>query len=42
MLPNPVDPESYMVMLVYKNASLTREGSHDSKLPLLPVLKGFV
>ncbi|KAI9199998.1 hypothetical protein LWI28_001306 [Acer negundo] len=25
VFPNPVDPESYMVMLVYKNASLTRE-----------------
>lgn len=24
--PNPVDTESYMVMLVYKNGSLTREG----------------
>lgn len=26
VFPNPVDKESYMVMLVYKNASLTREG----------------
>ncbi|KAJ0963318.1 hypothetical protein J5N97_028440 [Dioscorea zingiberensis] len=25
VFPNPVDPKSYMVMLVYKNASLTRE-----------------
>ncbi|KAF9601438.1 hypothetical protein IFM89_020205 [Coptis chinensis] len=25
VLPNPVDPKSYMVMLVYKNGSLTRE-----------------
>lgn len=25
VFPNPVDPESYMVMLVYKNGSLTRE-----------------
>ncbi|KAF5739820.1 xylulose kinase isoform X1 [Tripterygium wilfordii] len=24
---NPVDPENFMVMLVYKNASLTREGT---------------
>ncbi|EOA13158.1 hypothetical protein CARUB_v10026177mg [Capsella rubella] len=29
VLPNPVDPESYMVMLVYKNASLTREEIRD-------------
>ncbi|KAL9813765.1 Xylulose kinase 2 [Arabidopsis thaliana] len=42
VLPNPVDPESYMVMLVYKNASLTREGTHDCKLPLLSVLMCFV
>lgn len=25
--PNPVDTEDYMVMLVYKNGSLTREGT---------------
>ncbi|XP_062159293.1 xylulose kinase 2 [Alnus glutinosa] len=25
VFPNPVDPETYMVMLVYKNGSLTRE-----------------
>jgi len=25
VFPNPVDPENYMVMLVYKNGSLTRE-----------------
>lgn len=25
VFPNPVDPDSYMVMLVYKNGSLTRE-----------------
>jgi xylulokinase len=24
--PNPVDPESYMCMLCYKNGSLTRQG----------------
>ncbi|KAJ0248357.1 hypothetical protein HA466_0154640 [Hirschfeldia incana] len=29
VFPNPVDPESYMVMLVYKNASLTREAIRD-------------
>ncbi|XP_010482243.1 PREDICTED: xylulose kinase-like [Camelina sativa] len=29
VFPNPVDPESYMVMLVYKNASLTREEIRD-------------
>ncbi|XP_010520814.1 PREDICTED: xylulose kinase-like [Tarenaya hassleriana] len=29
VFPNPVDPESYMVMLVYKNASLTREDIRD-------------
>ncbi|KAK0575779.1 hypothetical protein LWI29_006929 [Acer saccharum] len=29
VFPNPVDPESYMVMLVYKNASLTREDVRD-------------
>lgn len=27
VFPNPVDPENYMVMLVYKNGSLTREGN---------------
>ena len=27
VFPNPVDPDSYMVMLVYKNGSLTREGN---------------
>ncbi|KAL2340061.1 hypothetical protein Fmac_008001 [Flemingia macrophylla] len=27
VLPNPVDAEGYMVMLVYKNGSLTREGA---------------
>lgn len=27
IFPNPVDTESYMVMLVYKNGSLTREGT---------------
>lgn len=27
VLPSPVDPEDYMVMLVYKNGSLAREGS---------------
>lgn len=27
VFPNPVDPENYMVMLVYKNGSLTREGT---------------
>lgn len=26
VFPNPVDAEGYMVMLVYKNGSLTREG----------------
>ncbi|THG06539.1 hypothetical protein TEA_025038 [Camellia sinensis var. sinensis] len=26
VFPNPVDPKSYMVMLCYKNGSLTREG----------------
>lgn len=26
VFPNPVDPNCYMVMLVYKNGSLTREG----------------
>jgi xylulokinase len=25
ILPNPVDPKTYMVMLCYKNGSLTRE-----------------
>ncbi|XP_076902259.1 xylulose kinase 2-like [Bidens hawaiensis] len=29
VLPNPVDPESYMVMLCYKNGSLTREDIRD-------------
>ncbi|CAN8324315.1 unnamed protein product [Cochlearia groenlandica] len=29
VFPNPVDPDSYMVMLVYKNASLTREAIRD-------------
>lgn len=29
VFPNPVDTEGYMVMLVYKNASLTREGAAD-------------
>ncbi|KFK36514.1 hypothetical protein AALP_AA4G134000 [Arabis alpina] len=29
VFPNPVDPEGYMVMLVYKNASLTREEIRD-------------
>ncbi|CAH8355231.1 unnamed protein product [Eruca vesicaria subsp. sativa] len=29
VFPNPVDPGSYMVMLVYKNASLTREEIRD-------------
>lgn len=27
VFPNPVDPESYMAMLCYKNGSLTREGN---------------
>lgn len=27
VFPSPVDAEAYMVMLVYKNGSLTREGS---------------
>lgn len=27
VFPNPVDAEGYMVMLVYKNGSLTREGT---------------
>ncbi|KAF7846863.1 hypothetical protein BT93_L3645 [Corymbia citriodora subsp. variegata] len=44
VFPNPVDKESYMVMLVYKNGSLTREGGkigfyykdHEI-LPPLPV-----
>ena len=27
VFPNPVDTGSYMVMLVYKNGSLTREGT---------------
>lgn len=27
VLPNPVDIKGYMVMLVYKNGSLTREGT---------------
>lgn len=27
VFPSPVDAEGYMVMLVYKNGSLTREGS---------------
>ena len=26
VFPSPVDPEGYMVMLVYQNGSLTREG----------------
>lgn len=26
VFPNPVDPQCYMVMLCYKNGSLTREG----------------
>lgn len=29
VFPNPVDPESYMVMLCYKNGSLTREDIRD-------------
>lgn len=27
VFPNPVDTESYMVMLCYKNGSLAREGN---------------
>lgn len=27
VFPSPVDAEGYMVMLVYKNGSLTREGN---------------
>ena len=27
ILPNPIDPKTYMVMLCYKNGSLTREGT---------------
>jgi xylulokinase len=27
ILPNPVDPQTFMVMLCYKNGSLTREGT---------------
>jgi len=27
VFPNPVDAKGYMVMLVYKNGSLTREGT---------------
>lgn len=27
VFPNPVDTKGYMVMLVYKNGSLTREGT---------------
>lgn len=27
VFPNPVDTKGYMIMLVYKNASLTREGT---------------
>ncbi|XP_020680363.1 xylulose kinase 2 isoform X1 [Dendrobium catenatum] len=30
VFPNPVDPECYMVMLVYKNGSLTREDIRNS------------
>ncbi|KAF3973721.1 hypothetical protein CMV_002869 [Castanea mollissima] len=30
VFPNPVDPENYMVMLVYKNGSLTREDVRNS------------
>lgn len=26
IFPNPVDPKTYMVLLCYKNGSLTREG----------------
>ncbi|KAK7842033.1 xylulose kinase 2 [Quercus suber] len=44
VFPNPVDPENYMVMLVYKNGSLTREGGkmgfyykEHEILPPLPV-----
>jgi len=29
ILPNPVDPQTYMVMLCYKNGSLTREDIRD-------------
>ncbi|KAJ0788270.1 putative poly(A)-specific ribonuclease [Helianthus annuus] len=29
VVPNPVDPESYMVMFCYKNGSLTREDIRD-------------
>jgi xylulokinase len=29
VFPNPVDPESYMAMLCYKNGSLTREEIRD-------------
>lgn len=40
VLPNPVDTESYMVMLCYKNGSLAREGnifiSADSRKGLVP------
>lgn len=35
VFPNPVDPDSYMAMLVYKNGSLTREGK-------IVVLNSFV
>lgn len=35
VFPNPVDPESYMVMLVYKNGSLTREGGAISLTSML-------
>ncbi|XP_010914423.1 xylulose kinase 2 isoform X3 [Elaeis guineensis] len=44
VFPNPVDPTCYMVMLVYKNGSLTREGGklgffykEHEILPPLPV-----
>lgn len=32
VFPNPVDTEGYMVMLCYKNGSLTREGMHELSL----------
>lgn len=28
VFPNPVDPSSYVAMLVHKNGSLSREGTH--------------
>lgn len=45
IFPNPVDQESYMVMLVYKNGSLTREGNsllQQFSLAFVSTMFGFL